>query len=280
MTVANNYHKISYVGNGVTTEFSFDFPILENSSIKTYISVDGVETEVDSSEYSVDISGNGGNVVFNTAPVEGSVIAIIRLTDQTQETPYKTSSGFPAVRIEEAFDKLTMITQEQQDILERCVKVNVTDNQDPQELIDEVFDKLDLATTTGEAAIAAAKEAADAAIVAKESAEYAQSAATVAVTEINQAKDASISEFNANAAVKKAQVDASVAQASANATKAENAANRAEASLLPKQTGNAGKVLLTDGSAPYWGEFKQSNHQVVSVLPVEPEEDTFYYIPE
>lgn len=66
--------------------------------------------------------------------------------------------------------------------------------------------------------------------------------------------------------------------ASTSEANAQKYAIRAENSLLPNQTGNAGKVLLTDGSAPYWG--KSSNHQVVSVLPVEPEEDVFYYIPE
>lgn len=49
---------------------------------------------------------------------------------------------------------------------------------------------------------------------------------------------------------------------------------------LPNQSGNSGKFLTTDGTTASWGEFKQSNHQVVSVLPVEPEEDVFYYIPE
>ena len=66
--------------------------------------------------------------------------------------------------------------------------------------------------------------------------------------------------------------------ASTSEANAQKYAIRAENSLLPNQTGNAGKVLLTNGSAPYWG--KSSNHQVVSVLPVEPEEDVFYYIPE
>ena len=66
--------------------------------------------------------------------------------------------------------------------------------------------------------------------------------------------------------------------ASTSEANAQKYAIRAENALLPNQTGNAGKVLLTDGSAPYWG--KSSNHQVVSALPVEPEEDVFYYIPE
>lgn len=199
MTVANNYHKISYIGNGSTKEFSFDFPVLENSSIKVYVSIDGVETEADVSEYSANISGNGGSVIFNTAPADNTVIAITRLTDQTQETPYKTSSGFPAVRIEEAFDKLTMMIQEQQAVLERCVKVQVTDNQDPQELIDEVFDKLDLATVTGEAAIVAAKEANNAASSAQSSAEMAENVAVTAVSNINTAAEEAINEVKQQA---------------------------------------------------------------------------------
>lgn len=68
--------------------------------------------------------------------------------------------------------------------------------------------------------------------------------------------------------------------ASTSETNAQKYAIRAENSLLPNQTGNGGKVLMTDGTSPYWGEYKSSNHQIVSVLPAEPDTDTFYYIPE
>lgn len=248
MTVANNYHKISYIGNGSTKEFSFDFPVLENSSIKVYVSIEGVETEADVSEYSVNISGNGGSVIFNTAPADNTVIAITRLTDQTQETPYKTSSGFPAVRIEEAFDKLTMMIQEQQAVLERCVKVQVTNNQEPQELIDEVFDKLDLATVTGEAAIVAAKEAQDAAVDAKSSAETAENVAAGAVDNINAATEEAINEAKQSIDEEKQNA---LTQVGALVQDAENSANAAAKSA---QDAKVSAEKAKGATITYWDE--------------------------
>ena len=194
MTVANNYHKVTYVGNGSTTSFSFDFPIIGDSSIKVYVSIDDTETEVDASNYSVNVSDNGGNVVFKTAPVKGSVVAIIRLTDQTQETPYKTSSGFPAVRVEEAFDKLTMITQEQQEVLDRCLKVVPTNGQKPQELLDEVYARLDSSIEIAESAQKAANEASSAVVRAEDLLEDTTEYVTTSKAEIGTLKTETINQ--------------------------------------------------------------------------------------
>lgn len=167
MTVANNYNPIKQEGNGSTTSFSFDFPVITDKEIEVYQNIDGVESLVDSNNYTITLNTNGGTVNFNTAPAKGVVIAIVRVVDLTQEIPFLTSSGFPADRVEDCFDKLTMIAQQQQQVLDRCVKVVVTGNQTPEELLDEVYDKLDSATEIAEEAV----DAANAATQAVESAE-------------------------------------------------------------------------------------------------------------
>ena len=278
MTVANNYAPIKQECNGATTSFSFDFPALTADEIMVYKNNGEEEVLVDKSEYSVEFNTNGGAVVFETAPEAGTILAITRLVDLSQQVPFKTSSGFPAALIEECFDKLTLIAQQQQQTLERCVKVEVTGNQEPQELIDEVFEQLETATVTGEAAIAAAEQAKEAATSAQVLSETAkqtiESETQVAIEKIDDHSNSVITTAESYAA----QAKNYATSASTSEANAQKYAIRAENSLLPNQTGNAGKVLLTDGSAPYWG--KSSNHQVVSVLPVEPEEDVFYYIPE
>ena len=167
MTVANNYNPIKQEGNGSTTSFSFDFPVITDKEIEVYQNIDGVESLVDSNNYTITLNTNGGTVNFNTAPAKGVVIAIVRVVDLTQEIPFLTSSGFPADRVEDCFDKLTMIAQQQQQVLDRCVKVVVTGNQTPEELLDEVYGKLDSATEIAEEAV----DAANAATQAVESAE-------------------------------------------------------------------------------------------------------------
>lgn len=168
--IPDNYKPIKQIGNGKTTSFSFDFPILSENFIKVYREKDGVQELVDPSEYVwgyIPVEGEEepaedvtpDNVItFYEAPEDGVVIVIAREIPLEQTTPYKTSSGFPAVRVEDNFDKLTAITQQLSEVLERCVKVEITDDQDPQELIDDVFEKLDLATEVGEQAIKTAQE--------------------------------------------------------------------------------------------------------------------------
>lgn len=225
MTVANNYHKVTYVGNGSTKDFSFDFPVIGDSSIKVYVSVNDVETEVDVSNYSVNISGNGGNVVFKTAPVNGSVVAIIRLTDQTQETPYKTSSGFPAVRVEEAFDKLTMITQEHKEILDRCVKVEPTNGQKPQELLDEVYGRLDSSIEIAESAQKAANEATSAVVRAEDLLSDTTDYVNISKAEINTVATTAVTSIETMVS----NAEGSIEEIAVNAAQkeVENAANQA-----------------------------------------------------
>lgn len=139
MTVANNYNPVRQLGNGVTTDFSFNFRVLEDEQIVVYELPEGGEQQVvDSSEYTVNLTNSGGNVVFNTAPANGTVIVITRLTPQTQETPYKTSQGFPAAVVEGDFDKLTMMVQELQQDSDRSVKVDVTSGVTPDVLVNQV----------------------------------------------------------------------------------------------------------------------------------------------
>lgn len=139
MTVANNYQPIRQLGNGVTTAFSFNFRVLEDEQIVVYELPEGGEQQVvDSNEYTVNLTNSGGNVVFNTAPANGTVIVITRSTPQTQETPYKTSQGFPAAVVEGDFDKLTMMVQELQQDSDRSVKVDVTSGVTPDVLVNQV----------------------------------------------------------------------------------------------------------------------------------------------
>lgn len=138
MTVSNNYAVQSYTGNGSTTSFSFLWPVYLTSDVVVYQNVSGVESIVPSSAYSVTAGASGGTVVFNEAPANGVKIAITRQTPLSQETPYKTSSGFDAAVVEHDFDKLVMCLQEASKELDHCIKTGVTSEVDPDELLQQV----------------------------------------------------------------------------------------------------------------------------------------------
>jgi hypothetical protein len=143
MTVANNYGLVRYVANGSTTAFAVDWRLESADDFVVYKSVDGVQTVVNPSEYTAVNTDTEHKVVFNTAPASGTVIAITRSTPQEQDTPYKTSSGFQAIKVEEDFDSLTMMIQELQQDVDRAVKVKETDTITADELRDDIFEAKD-----------------------------------------------------------------------------------------------------------------------------------------
>lgn len=125
MTIANNYVPIRQEANGNTKSFTFDFRILDDDYLVVYQEIGGKQTVVDSSDYTVNAQEVGGTVDFNMAPVAGSYIIITRDVPLDQLTPYRTSSGFPANRVEENLDKLTAITQQLNEAVNRAPKLPV-----------------------------------------------------------------------------------------------------------------------------------------------------------
>ena len=69
-------YKISYTGDGITTEYSFSFPFFQNADVK--VSVDN--QLLDNTGYDVNQNNDFivGTVIFSTAPQSGKNIDIFR----------------------------------------------------------------------------------------------------------------------------------------------------------------------------------------------------------
>lgn len=146
MLVDNDVYINKYVADGSTTEFPIAFPFLEASHIEVYTrGEDGEDILVDPSTYTITGAGveAGGELTFNTAPVTGTVIAIIRNVPITQLYAYTELDNFPAESHEDALAKLTMIDQQQAEILGRAVLVPVTADETPEQLTEEIFQARD-----------------------------------------------------------------------------------------------------------------------------------------
>ncbi len=116
MTISTTDSRISYNGNGVTTEFSFPYRFLANGDLVVVI-VDaaGVETvKTITTDYTVTGAGDdaGGSVTMLVAPASSTRLVIYRDTEVVQETDYTSGDAFPAESHERALDRLTMILQE------------------------------------------------------------------------------------------------------------------------------------------------------------------------
>ena len=231
MTIADNYNPIRQQGNGTTTSFSFSFPLLNESYIRVYKELNGTQTLVDKGEYTVSFTETGGIVTFHKAPENGAIVVISRELPLEQDTPYRTSSGFPANRIEENFDELTMITQQLQEQVDRCVKVEITGDQSPDELLQEVYDKLDSTSEVAAEAIAAAEKATTAAnnaTSAVESAEQTLAEVTTYVdsakTDITNTRDEAVSTINSTVTMAKSDIAKTIEDANASIDKTIDAA--------------------------------------------------------
>ena len=97
-------------GTGVATEFSYEFYAPDIRDV--FVEIGG--TLVDEAEWrAVKDSDSTGRIIFNTAPEDGAEIKIYRSTPITQETVWQQGQAFYADTVMSAFDKLTMIAQEQ-----------------------------------------------------------------------------------------------------------------------------------------------------------------------
>lgn len=130
MTVSSTTTRNSYSGNGSTTTFAYGFKIFADADLTVILrSAAGTETvQTLTTNYTVTNAGNanGGNVVFGTAPASGVTVVIRRNIAQTQSTDYTANDPFPAESHEDALDRLTFIAQQQQEEIDRTIKLSRT----------------------------------------------------------------------------------------------------------------------------------------------------------
>jgi hypothetical protein len=135
MTVASTTNTAGpFSCNGSVTEFSFNFKTIESASDNDYIQVrkitvaDGSqEVLTENTDYTLALTNggeDGGVVTISPALSSEYEILIQRVVDLDQETDFENQGGFYPNVHEDSFDKLTMITQQLDETLDRCVKVN------------------------------------------------------------------------------------------------------------------------------------------------------------
>ncbi len=144
MTISSTTTKNTYSGNGSTVAFAYGFKIFSSSDIKVYIrSSAGVETlkseGTGSANYGISGVGetSGGTVTFVTAPASGESVVLIRDTSQVQNTDYVENDPFSSTDHENALDRLTMISQEMQEEMDRSFKISKTSTITTPEFTDD-----------------------------------------------------------------------------------------------------------------------------------------------
>jgi hypothetical protein len=108
MSVPNQTPYIIYNANGITTVFPFGFYIINAGDITVTINGETV-----TSGYTVSGAGNvgGGDIIFLTPPVAGSVVMLERIVPTYRLTDYQDNGDLLADTINKDFDRLWMAIQ-------------------------------------------------------------------------------------------------------------------------------------------------------------------------
>ena len=140
MSFSSTTNRISYTGNGAVDTYAYTFKVFEDSHLLVTVrNTSGVETTLalttDYTVTGVGASGGGNVVLVNTgqAWLDGGGdlltdynITIRRVVPITQETDIRNQGSFYPEIHEDEFDKLTMIDLQQQDEVDRSIKLPET----------------------------------------------------------------------------------------------------------------------------------------------------------
>ena len=144
MTVSSSTTKNSRSANGTQHSFAYDFKIFAAADLEVIVrTTAGAETiQTLDTNYIVTGAGNanGGNVLFkfNTGnaalahhdastdhrPANTTTVIMRRKLTLTQGTDYVENDPFPAAAHEDALDRLTMVTQQIQEEVDRSIKAS------------------------------------------------------------------------------------------------------------------------------------------------------------
>lgn len=138
MSLSSAISRNDYVGNGATSVYSFTFKIQDASHVKVIrLDTSNTETVLNlNSDYTITGVGSasGGSITLLAGNLtSGYKLAIVRNIPLKQETDIRNQGAFYPEIHEDVFDRLTSIDQQQQDSIDRSLRL-------PQSLNPSSFD--------------------------------------------------------------------------------------------------------------------------------------------
>jgi len=112
--------KVSYMGDGLTTEFTFNFPYFENTNIvvtKNNTTATGYSIVGTSAGQDADIPYTGGKVIFETAPTILDTITIARSLPLTRIVDYQPTELIEPTTLNQDLNYLMEVIKDRKDEL-------------------------------------------------------------------------------------------------------------------------------------------------------------------
>lgn len=129
-----------YIGTGSETIFPFAFKLLKPTDLEVRVALSGqVETTLEESAYTVVLNESqdnnpGGTVTLKAPLAKDAALVIISDTPYLQPTTYTNRGGFYPEQLNTNLDRLTILTQQLKEHLDRTITVPPTSPTSPQEL--------------------------------------------------------------------------------------------------------------------------------------------------
>ena len=126
MSLSSTINKVIYSGDGVTIEWPFSFPVLEDGHLAViFTDGAGFETVLSPSLYDVDGIGapSGGSVTYPRVgdPITGGTkLTLLRTVPYTQTTVLSNQGGYYPEVVERRFDQIYMALQQLEERVSRA----------------------------------------------------------------------------------------------------------------------------------------------------------------
>lgn len=263
MSFSSTNSRNDYTGNNSTDTYNYTFYIFNQADLLVTIrdTSDVEETQVLTTDYTVTgVGSSGGGTIVLTAGnlATGYILTIRRVLEITQETDIRNQGSFYPEIHEDQFDRGIMIAQQQQDELDRSVKLPET--VDPAD-----FDATLPVDIVGVANITVMTNATGDGFEAGPTAAAISGASASAAAAAASASAASTSASNASTSATNSSNSAASAAASAAAAAASSlASNWSDVQYL---TFASSPFTITDGMAGTLFEVDASGGAVAITLP-------------
>lgn len=116
--------RIQYTADGVQMQFTYPFPIFSASDLEVY-----QDNVIQAAGFAVNGAGSdgGGDVAFDAAPPNGTVVTLRRRLSIQRQSDFQESGTFRSKVINDELDFLTAAVQQVQDDVRRSVQLSPTD---------------------------------------------------------------------------------------------------------------------------------------------------------
>ena len=268
MTVQDVARKAGPYQYQAGVNYPFSFRVFNKSDLLVIVAdVEEVETAlVLDDDYTVELSDDQenapGGVIFLKKELEDeSTVTILSNVPFDQETVIANKSGFYPAQLNTSFDKLTILTQQLKEEIDRSLKVRASSIQTPDEFRNDLEQRVTDAATAASQSADSAKKSEQEALKAAQDAATALSQSNTALeqsglsleqseTALEQSTTAVETSANAEAIAEEAKQ--TIDQANANASEALNTANSAlyETSLIDQKVDSAVKDAISGVEIP------------------------------